>query len=386
MLRKTPDSHSTRTRHSSATGAKPHAVDIKPAPARRDTNDNFLLGTSEFFMGEKDSLLLSAADIFSTAMSTGKLPGLDVVFDETQVRNEDSFGRGRFGMTDSTLHGDSDQEKEEERDCSSITTTSTITSTTTSSINTSNTTSSSNQERGNDENRKLLPQTLPPMPSLYSAHRLPPVAPMPSSSTLPRDLDKTRMLLGMKRHGKNQMPLAKHPLLQAAGQAGLTFGRNSGALSSLDAGGILAERFASASASAASAADRESKLDKGLRHFSAKVCAKVEEKGSTSYNEVADELVHEIGLELGKFDHKNIRRRVYDALNVLMAIDIIRKDKKEIRWLGLPNETVDDLRSLETERVAIQQRIAEKSRGLREILRRVSGNMRCDICSLSIVL
>ena len=111
-------------------------------------------------------------------------------------------------------------------------------------------------------------------------------------------------------------------------------------------------------------------VDKGLRHFSAKVCAKVEEKGVTTYNEVADELVREIGLEMGKCDHKNIRRRVYDALNVLMAIDIIRKEKKEIRWLGLPNEADDDLRALETERQQLQERISEKSKNLREILRR----------------
>lgn len=45
--------------------------------------------------------------------------------------------------------------------------------------------------------------------------------------------------------------------------------------------------------------DSSGKAEKGLRHFSAKVCAKVEEKGSTSYNEVADELVQEMGLELG---------------------------------------------------------------------------------------
>ena len=30
---------------------------------------------------------------------------------------------------------------------------------------------------------------------------------------------------------------------------------------------------------------------KGLRHFSMKVCEKVESKGRTTYNEVADELV-----------------------------------------------------------------------------------------------
>lgn len=40
-------------------------------------------------------------------------------------------------------------------------------------------------------------------------------------------------------------------------------------------------------------------------------------------------------------DDKNIRRRVYDALNVLMAMDIITKDKKEITWRGLPGNRVD---------------------------------------------
>lgn len=35
------------------------------------------------------------------------------------------------------------------------------------------------------------------------------------------------------------------------------------------------------------------KASKGLRHFSMKVCKKVEEKGQTTYNEVADELVRE---------------------------------------------------------------------------------------------
>jgi hypothetical protein len=43
--------------------------------------------------------------------------------------------------------------------------------------------------------------------------------------------------------------------------------------------------------------DPQSELDakqgKGLRHFSMKVCRKVEEKGRTTYNEVADELVAE---------------------------------------------------------------------------------------------
>lgn len=67
-------------------------------------------------------------------------------------------------------------------------------------------------------------------------------------------------------------------------------------------------------------------------------------KGTTTYNEVADELVAEEmqNNSLDKnCDQKNIRRRVYDALNVLMALQIISKDKKEIRWIGLPSSAVE---------------------------------------------
>jgi E2F/DP family winged-helix DNA-binding domain len=75
----------------------------------------------------------------------------------------------------------------------------------------------------------------------------------------------------------------------------------------------------------------------GLRHFSQQVCKKVREKQVTTYNAVADELASDIQSYYteGQYDQKNIRRRVYDALNVLMAMGIIAKDRKEIRWLGI---------------------------------------------------
>lgn len=41
-----------------------------------------------------------------------------------------------------------------------------------------------------------------------------------------------------------------------------------------------------------------------------------------------------------QYDEKNIRRRVYDALNVLMAMDIITRQKKDIVWRGLPHNQV----------------------------------------------
>ena len=118
----------------------------------------------------------------------------------------------------------------------------------------------------------------------------------------------------------------------------------------------------------------EPKANRGLRHFSMMVCKKVEEKGTTTYNEVADELVRKVIEERrkedpdGKFDEKNIRRRVYDALNVLMAMDIISKEKKEITWKGLPRGTHRDIESLDQELDFRRGQISRKREALRELL------------------
>lgn len=53
---------------------------------------------------------------------------------------------------------------------------------------------------------------------------------------------------------------------------------------------------------------------KGLRHFSMKVCEKVEKKGITTYNEVADELVSELSdLQSGLSDFVRVSF-IYGAL------------------------------------------------------------------------
>ncbi|CAB9518093.1 Transcription factor Dp-1 [Seminavis robusta] len=116
------------------------------------------------------------------------------------------------------------------------------------------------------------------------------------------------------------------------------------------------------------------KVLKGLRHFSMMVCKKVEEKGQTTYNEVADELVKQV-IESrkkedpqGKFDEKNIRRRVYDSINVLLAMDIISKDKKDISWKGLPTMAHHDIEVLEREEEARKEQVQAKRRALQELL------------------
>uniref|UniRef100_A0A8C5MXZ1 Transcription factor Dp-2 n=1 Tax=Leptobrachium leishanense TaxID=445787 RepID=A0A8C5MXZ1_9ANUR len=119
---------------------------------------------------------------------------------------------------------------------------------------------------------------------------------------------------------------------------------------------------------------RGEKSGKGLRHFSMKVCEKVQTKGTTSYNEVADELVAEFTSSAGHlatdsaYDQKNIRRRVYDALNVLMAMNIISKEKKEIKWIGLPSNSVQECENLEKEKQKRIERIKQKSAQLQELL------------------
>lgn len=111
-----------------------------------------------------------------------------------------------------------------------------------------------------------------------------------------------------------------------------------------------------------------------------RVCEKVESKGRTTYNEVADELVAEfsdpnINIDSSdpdnssaqQYDEKNIRRRVYDALNVLMAMEIISKDKKEIQWRGLPKTSMNDIEELKTEVNGLKGRIDKKNAYLQDL-------------------
>lgn len=108
-----------------------------------------------------------------------------------------------------------------------------------------------------------------------------------------------------------------------------------------------------------------------------KVCEKVKAKGTTTYNEVADELVNEYcdrvsGIEqindYWSYDQKNVRRRVYDALNVLMAMNIISKEKKEIKWIGLPCNKKQELKELENEKIKRLENIKNKSEQLKDLL------------------
>lgn len=139
------------------------------------------------------------------------------------------------------------------------------------------------------------------------------------------------------------------------------------------AAGASARDHAGAAALLAVGGGGGGRPNKGLRHFSMKVCEKVESKGTTTYNEVADELVAELKdgtLEDGHYDEKNIRRRVYDAINVLMALDIIAKEKKAIMWQGFPTSrsAAQQAQRLQGEQYALLGELGRKASYLSELV------------------
>ncbi|KAK9016479.1 hypothetical protein V6N11_078975 [Hibiscus sabdariffa] len=118
----------------------------------------------------------------------------------------------------------------------------------------------------------------------------------------------------------------------------------------------------------------------GLRQFSVMVCKKLESKGSTTYAEVADEIIEEFATaqtntagSMDEFHEKNVRRRVYDALNVLMAMDIITREKKEIRWKGLSPTQTKDFEELKAMQVQLMTRVSRKAAYLKDLEEQIAG-------------
>ena len=119
-----------------------------------------------------------------------------------------------------------------------------------------------------------------------------------------------------------------------------------------------------------------------LRHFALKVCQAVEMRVATTYNEVADDLVYDVlGIrpDANRVSNKdelqeerNVRRRVYDALNVLEAMNIICKTRKTVRWIGFPESATAhvDRHVLLNQQMEQKRRIEQKEKELHELVSR----------------
>jgi hypothetical protein len=96
----------------------------------------------------------------------------------------------------------------------------------------------------------------------------------------------------------------------------------------------------------------------GLRQFSWRICKIVQERGVTTYAQVADELCNDDfggaavltgaggSVPPDHSDLVNVRRRVYDALNVLTGLDIIQKNvtTRTIQWMGMDQDNNTTIR------------------------------------------
>ena len=76
----------------------------------------------------------------------------------------------------------------------------------------------------------------------------------------------------------------------------------------------------------------KARCSKGLKVLSARVKSILLSKRLNSYREVAQELIKELNI-VSKTEEKNILRRVYDALNVLIAAGAVAKNGNEYEWV-----------------------------------------------------
>ena len=88
--------------------------------------------------------------------------------------------------------------------------------------------------------------------------------------------------------------------------------------------------------------DRDSQealpFKKKLVFLSWRVYEKVKEHKITNGTQIAREILEESRKLRMNFDFKNVQRRVYDALNVLTALDMIKKDRNKIEFVRDINE------------------------------------------------
>ena len=83
----------------------------------------------------------------------------------------------------------------------------------------------------------------------------------------------------------------------------------------------------------------------GLKEISKRVMEIIKQSGKTTYKAISDQIVNEIS-EKSLKDEKNIRRRIYDSLNVMKSMKLFNRDRdsKTIMWnYGQEFDPLDEL-------------------------------------------
>mmetsp|Transcript_1175 Transcript_1175/g.2834 ORF Transcript_1175/g.2834 Transcript_1175/m.2834 type:complete len:219 (-) Transcript_1175:14-670(-) len=106
--------------------------------------------------------------------------------------------------------------------------------------------------------------------------------------------------------------------------------------------------------------------NKKLIFLSRKVLDRLQNCNTTTGNTIAKDIINELPTSLSDVDFKNIQRRVYDALNVLHALDIVSKVRNEIRFQG--GVTYNDLKELSAKIALRREVVTYKKARLSETL------------------
>lgn len=108
-------------------------------------------------------------------------------------------------------------------------------------------------------------------------------------------------------------------------------------------------------------ADDDSTRSNGLKRLSYQIKALMEQIRPRPYQEIADEILAGVPLitRNKEREERNVRRRVYDALNVMIASGVIKKNNKYIFWT---HQVEDELSRLEHRIKRTQKRIRMKEK------------------------
>ena len=84
----------------------------------------------------------------------------------------------------------------------------------------------------------------------------------------------------------------------------------------------------------------------GLKEISKRVMEIIKQSGKTTYKAISDQIVNEINEKSSK-DEKNIRRRIYDSLNVMKSMKLFQKDKSSKTIMWNYDQEIDPLNEIE---------------------------------------
>lgn len=122
-------------------------------------------------------------------------------------------------------------------------------------------------------------------------------------------------------------------------------------------------------------ASRAAAAGLGLRDISSLVWKTLERKGTATYTEIANDVVAEVSVkedqETTPSSSDSVRRRVYDALNVFDAMDIVTKVDKAYKWKGATCKM--DIEETKKQHLNLSTRIQQKADYLKELEEQMAG-------------